>query len=361
MKVICKKKEFVTWLNTTSSIMRRQYEMHKCITVGVRNNRVCLYANNTTSALYVHLNDYYIDEDGVFVLTYDNVRQLKEILRSCKQDYIRLKSCGTNLTIGDENIIVPEVNQNEFGFETLKDWDYEITASNLCKLIDRTLFAVNLEHPQNENGGVLFEMTDGCMSAIATNGYRLVHQDVEAKQLRPFVTEGNTIVDKDTLKIAKKLFRRMGDAKIDCTVRSSGEIIFGWNDSMLVGRLIRGQFHQWRRLFPDSRARAKHVIVKLSASDLIRPVREEDSKSFVITLNGRTLAIANVSYELNPSDIVIPADHKERPITLKISKELINGFLDTLSQNTNIELDVSCNGTFIITTDDGCQYAQVQL
>ena len=147
MKFSCNKKEFLALLRIASSVTsKHKFRMAiEYVKLVAEECHVILAASDLDDEVTLQLTDFLIDEYGEVLLSRDNVKTIKDILKSIEDKDIGIYSDGTTLSInGGQEIKLPDLNPKCISVRNHNAEEYyETTASNLCKLIDRVLFATD--------------------------------------------------------------------------------------------------------------------------------------------------------------------------------------------------------------------------
>ncbi len=123
-----------------------------------------------------------------------------------------------------------------------------VTQGALKELIGGTIFAVSENQGRPIHTGVKFEISDGAVSAIAVDGFRLARRTyrTEAAQGRSM----QFVVPAQGLKEVEKI---LSDPEGECAfLLGSKHILFQVGCATLICRLLEGEFLDWRRVVPTN-------------------------------------------------------------------------------------------------------------
>ena len=130
----------------------------------------------------------------------------------------------------------------------------------LKTLISGTIFAVSDNLARPIHTGILFEVSDECITTVAVDGYRLA--------LRRWIAEepiGRTlkfVVPSPALKEAEKI---LADTDEPATFYlGTKHILFTIGDATLVCRILEGDFLEWRKVLPQNNA----IIMTANVSEI---------------------------------------------------------------------------------------------
>lgn len=175
---------------------------------------------------------------------------LVEMLASLPEADVLLSADETDtvkLNCGASEFTISGLPPEDFPLlpEVAEDIQFSIDAEQLRQGIRKTVFAASADESRAILTGVLVQVTDDCVRFVATDTHRLCLYDAPVIQPRGTV---NAIVPSRAL---NELLRMLGDADgpISATI-SATQIMFRVGDSVLVSRLIDGQFPNYQKVVP---------------------------------------------------------------------------------------------------------------
>jgi DNA polymerase-3 subunit beta len=127
---------------------------------------------------------------------------------------------------------------------------FELPATALAQLIDRTRFAISTEETRYYLNGIFLHVTDDELKAAATDGHRLARYTLA----RPAGAEGmpDVIVPRKCVAELRKLLDEAGDSPVLIDL-SASKIRFtfgGRSGVVLTSKLIDGTFPDYTRVIP---------------------------------------------------------------------------------------------------------------
>lgn len=147
-------------------------------------------------------------------------------------------------------------------FPSLPSVDFEqgwsVMGSELQKLIHHTAFAVSTEESRPILNGVLWELRDGRMQMVATNGHRLARMAVPAGPAT--ATSADFIVPPAALQQVQRLFKSEDDLEV---ARDGNHLGFRSAGAEVYTRLIEGTYPNYEQVIPKDND--KMAIVEKSA------------------------------------------------------------------------------------------------
>ncbi len=185
-------------------------------------------------------------------------KKLQEIARelpdqpvevSAKGDQIEL-SCGRshfklNGLPSEEFPNLPEVHFEE---------GWTVRGGELHRLIHHTSFAVSTEESRPILNGVLWELRDGRMQMVATNGHRLARMAVEAEASG--APSADFIVPPGALQQVERLFEEDDELQV---ARNGNHLGFRSGSREVYTRLIEGSYPNYEQVIPKDNDKAARV------------------------------------------------------------------------------------------------------
>src|SRR5215475_12821821 len=120
----------------------------------------------------------------------------------------------------------------------------------------KTSYAISTDETRYVLNGLLFSMKENKLTLVATDGRRLAMVDIELEI--PRSQEADIIVPTKAVTEVQRLLTDEGDVKVSV---SSGQIAFDLNKTLLVSKLIEGNYPNYKQVIPgeakerDPRAR----------------------------------------------------------------------------------------------------------
>ncbi|MFH1766428.1 MAG: DNA polymerase III subunit beta [Gemmatimonadota bacterium] len=189
-------------------------------------------------------------------------KKLQEIARELPDRPVEVVARGHQLELkcGRSAFKLNGLPSEEFpnlpGVDFEKGWS--ITGSELQKLIHHTSFAVSTEESRPILNGVLWELRDGRMQMVATNGHRLARMAVPAGPAT--ATSADFIVPPAALQQVQRLFKTEEALEV---ARDGNHLGFRSSGTEVYTRLIEGTFPNYEQVIPKDNDR--YAIVEKSA------------------------------------------------------------------------------------------------
>lgn len=197
-----------------------------------------------------------VEEEGALTVP---ARKLQELARELPERPAQVSARGDRLELvcGNATFRLNGMPQDEFPNFPEVDFSesWRITGSVLQELIGRTAFAVSTEESRPILNGVLWQLAEGQMRMVATNGHRLAKMVVPAEG--PNAPHVDLIVPPKALTQVDRLFE--ADDQIE-VARSENHLGFRKEDTRVFTRLIEGPYPNYEQVIPKDND--KHAIAR---------------------------------------------------------------------------------------------------
>ena len=176
-------------------------------------------------------------------------KKLQEIVRELPDHPVEVTTRGEQIELkcGKSHFKLNGLPADEF--PTLTEVDFgtglTVTGTNLNGLIHRTSFAVSTEESRPILNGVLWELRDGEMKMVATNGHRLARMSVPVESTG--TRSADFIVPPAALGQVQRLFK---DSDAIEVARSDNHLGFRAASTEVYTRLIEGTYPNYEQVIP---------------------------------------------------------------------------------------------------------------
>lgn len=121
-----------------------------------------------------------------------------------------------------------------------------ITGSALCRLIDRTAYAISPEESRFTLNGALLQYRECKARMVATDGHRLVVADDD---FECHADKGKAMLPKGAMAAAKRIWGKLPDSRILLSMDES-HLFFATPTVLLISRKLTGNFPDYERVLP---------------------------------------------------------------------------------------------------------------
>jgi len=196
-------------------------------------------------------------------------KKLQEIARELPDQPVQVTVRGDQLELRCGRSVFKLNGLPSDEFPSLPTIDFgegwSITGGELQKLIHHTAFAVSTEESRPILNGVLWELRDGLMRMVATNGHRLARMAVAAGAST--ATSADFIVPPAALQQVQRLFKRDDELEV---ARDGNHLGFRADGTEIYTRLIEGSYPNYEQVIPKDNDRFAIVEKEALASAVRR-------------------------------------------------------------------------------------------
>jgi DNA polymerase-3 subunit beta len=196
-------------------------------------------------------------------------KKLQEITRELPDQPVEVSTRGDQIELkcGHSNFKFNGLPAEEFPSLPQIQFDegWRVGAKDLHALIHHTSFAVSTEESRPILNGVLWELRDGSMRMVATNGHRLARMGVATPPSG--TASADFIVPPAALQHVQRLFK--GDDEL-LVARSGNHLGFGSESVEVFSRLIEGTYPNYEQVIPRDNDKVATVPKKALESAVRR-------------------------------------------------------------------------------------------
>lgn len=206
-----------------------------------------------------------VQEEGALTVP---AKKLQELARELPEQPVRVtgKNDRLELECGRAKFRLNGMSRDEFPTFPSVDFSesWKIGGDVLRTLIHQTAFAVSTEESRPILNGVLWQLADGEMKMVATNGHRLAMMSVPVKA--PGSPRTDLIVPPKALGQIERLFPEDGEIEV---ARSENHLGFRQDGTQVYTRLIEGPYPNYEQVIPRDNDR----IAVASREALVQALR----------------------------------------------------------------------------------------
>ncbi len=192
-----------------------------------------------------------VEEEGAITVP---AKKLQELARELPEQPARITTMGERfeLVCGKATFRLNGMPRDEFPSFPQVDFSgsWRIPGSVMSSMIERTSFAVSTEESRPILNGVLWQLADGEMRMVATNGHRLAKLSVSAEE--GGAPHADLIVPPKALAQVQRLFDGQEEIEV---ARSENHLGFRQSGVQVFTRLIEGPYPNYEQVIPKDNDR----------------------------------------------------------------------------------------------------------
>lgn len=306
-----------------------------------------------------------VEAAGSIVLPRD---RFGKILSESSDEKLSLESDGAKILVRGQRsqFSLPSENPDEFpsvlAFEEQKY--HEMPARFFREVIRRTVYATDNESSRYALGGVLVELVENGLTAVATDGRRLARQEGAATSVGGHVSGDNmTIIPTRAMQLLDRALAD-NDENIQLAARDN-DILVKSGRATVYSRLVEGRYPKWRDVFPRREGMVKiemtvgpfHAAVRQAAI-----VTSEERRGVDFTFGGGKILLAGHGAELGESNIELPIAYDGADIGITLDPRYLSDFLKVLSPEQSFTIELrDAESAAVCSTADGYAYVIMPL
>ena len=314
MKIICSKSNLLKSVSISLKAVPSKTTMPilECILIDATTSQIKFTTNDMELGIET-IVDGSIEEKGRVAL---NAKIFYEIIRRLPDNDVTIKTDDkftATITCEKAKFNIPGKSGEDFAYLPIIERDEPLTISQytLKNMIYQTIFSIAVNDNNKLMTGELFEIKDNCLKIVSLDGHRI---SIRKMPLKREYSDRKVVVPGKTLnEISKILSGEMDD--VVSIFFTNNHILFEFDQTMVVSRLIEGEYFRIDRCFPvinetKLSVNKKEFLDCIDRATLL--VREGDKKPIIIhiTDNSMELKIDSAMGSMN-EDIDIEKEGKD--------------------------------------------------
>lgn len=283
MNIKCNLKELINGLNIVSktSISKTTMPILEGVLIETKDNKLKLTTNDLEIGTE-HTMECKILESGKTVV---DIKTLNEIVRRIEDEEVEILVEDNLFVLKSINGIfkLATMNANEYPKLPIFNIENNITIKQkvLKDMIKRTLFAVSTDENRPIYNGALLKVENNILTIVAVDGFRLaLRKNISEKEIENF----KVIIPGKVLSELLKVLSDDNEAQVKIGVNKN-QALFELGQSILVSRIIEGDFLNYNTIIPDSyetkiKVKTKNLLDSFERVALFaKENKEKDRKS----------------------------------------------------------------------------------
>lgn len=333
MKFSCEKKDISRAISIVSKAVaiKSVLPVLECILLTVIDKDVTLKATNTTLSIKTMFEAVKSERNGIVAVPCRIFQDLiskypeGEISFETKDGVLHLKS-------GSASSSIKYLPGDEFPQFPLKDMENTIKMPEILfkKMVNQTVFATAQTEDKPILTGMLFEKTNGVLTVVALDGYRLALRKEEV------VTQGddiNVVIPAKSLKECSKILEDSDDEITICM--SKANVAICMNKTEVFTRVLEGEFIKYKTILSTE----KKTLAKTYVEDLLTAIerasifsRDENNNLIKIKFAEDTIVVTANS-EMGKAYEKMPADIEGKDIEIAFNARYISDVLKSIEES----------------------------
>jgi DNA polymerase III subunit beta len=194
----------------------------------------------------------------------------------------------------------------------------------------KTAYAISTDETRYVLNGLLFSFKENKLTLVATDGRRLAMLDIELEFPRSH--EVDIIVPTKAVTELQRLLKDDGEVKISV---GSGQIAFDLNNTLLVSKLIEGNYPNYKQVIP-SEAKERVTLERETFLNSLRRVSllaSDKSNSIKLSFSKNNIEITANTPEVGEARESLPVAYKGRDFSIAFNPEFLMAPLRNLTED----------------------------
>jgi DNA polymerase-3 subunit beta len=194
----------------------------------------------------------------------------------------------------------------------------------------KTAYAISTDETRYVLNGVLFSFKENKLTLVATDGRRLAMLDIELEFPRSH--EAEIIIPTKAVTELQRLLKDDGEVKISV---GSGQIAFDLNNTLLVSKLIEGNYPNYKQVIP-SEAKERVTLERETFLNSLRRVSllaSDKSNSIKLNFSKNNIEITANTPEVGEARESLPVAYKGRDFSIAFNPEFLMAPLRNLTED----------------------------
>ena len=320
---------------------------------------VSMIATDLETSIRIDVPSCAVDAPGAALMP---VARVGPILRDSRDDQLIIESDGCTTHVRgdgcDVSLVAPSPSEMpDVGVFTAQRY-HVMPARFFCELARRTVFATDNENGRYALDGVLLELSDNQVIAVATDRRRLALQRGPAVSVAGHKTTENTIIPTRAMRLFERaLAGHEGDIQLAVC---RGCVMIHSDCLTMYARLMNGCYPAWRDVVPTP---TRAVTITLPAGQCRAAVGQAatatsaDHRGIDFTFGDGKAVLAAHGAETGEARVVLPVAYAGAEVSVTLDARYVNDFLRMLDPDQCFTFQIKdADSAVLCTTDDGYSY-----
>ncbi len=283
MKIICEKQDLLRSINISlrSVPVRTTMPILECIMINAENGVIRFTTNDTELGIETIVEGV-IEQEGYVAI---NAKMFSDLVRKLPDEPVTIivnENMGIRIVCGSAKFNMGGMSGSDFTYLPAIDREdcVEISQLTLKNMIAETIFSTAAGGNNRIMTGELFRISGDLFEIVALDGHRIA---IRRERLKEIYSDKKVIVPGKTLMEISKILTDSSEETVGMYF-SDNHILFETKDTMIVSRLIDGEYFQIdKMLSTDYETRVvvnrRALLSGIDRSTLF--IRENDKKPII--------------------------------------------------------------------------------
>jgi len=323
------------------------------VLIKIKNNLIQFIATDLEIGICHNMRGK-IETEGMFTV---NAKLLSDYIGLLPNKRVDVTLINNEVKINCENFntkikgeeatdypVIPQIEKKDY-----YSFDFEV----FKKAINKVIFSAATNETRMELSGVYFEFNQDKLTLAATDSYRLAEKKLKYKSKNSSVETKKLIIPTKTLlevvRLSASIQDELSTTKQEYELKiyiSDNQVLFTYDDSELVSRIIEGQYPDYQQIIPQAPTENKTVII-VNKQEILRAIKASSlfSKTNIndihldIPENKNKVVVSAVSGQSGESIIDVSASTKGKDNGVALNhKYLLDGLQNIDAEEIIIEI-----------------------
>lgn len=269
-------------------------------------------------------------DNGSFTVSTQKIFDIARMLPENASIAIELSKNKLVLVSGRTRYTLQTLPPKDFPRIETDEWEerFTINQSVLKKLLEKTAFAMATQDVRYYLNGVLFELSNKRLRAIATDGHRLAQSDIEIKL--DMGKEREIIVPRKAITEIQRLVEVGAEEETELVIEiSQNHLKLTKNETVLITKLIDGKFPEFKGVLENK----PEIVVSVNRMEFISTLNR------VAVLTESNDRLRGVKFNLKDGVLQVTVKNTEQEEAVEEMTVVYDGELVESGYNVDYLLD----------------------
>lgn len=324
MKIICSKSELLKSMNISMKAVPSKTTMPilECVLIDASTDVIKFTTNDMELGIETLLKGNVVDRGIIAV----DARIFSDIVRKLPDNDVTIVSddnFSVNITCEKAKFNIGGKSGEDFSYLPLIEKEDCITLSQftLKEIVRQTIFSTSPNDNNKLMTGELFEINGDMLKVVALDGHRIAIRKI---QLKESYSDKKVIVPGKTLSEISKILSGEVEDSVNIFF-TKNHIVFEFGDTVVVSRLIEGQYFKVEQMLSNDyetkvKVNKKELLDCIDRATLF--VKEGDKKPIIINILDGYMKL-NIDSQLGSMDEDVDIDKEGKDILIGFNPKFL--------------------------------------